>query len=254
MRGSLGEPIPAVFRSLEAAGTAFRRGQLALIAAAPGTGKSAFTLTLALGCRLPVLYFSADSDAFEQLVRSICIVTGRTVDAAREIVLADRVDSLRGELKDVPVRFEYDASPTVDVLADRVEAFWHLYGEYPSLIVADNLTNIRTEVSEEEGSPFAGLEGLSDYLHAMARGTESCLVALHHVTADNNNGDKPIPLNGVKGQVTRVPEMVLTLHRPYDGAIGVSTVKYRGGEADASGHSYVELNFDGSRMRITDAA
>lgn len=252
MRGNLGEPLPAVWQSLQAAGTVFRRGQLALIAAGPGTGKSAFTLTLALLCGLPALYFSADSDAYEQLVRSVCVITGRTVEQARELVLGGRLESIRSELSGVPVRFEYETSPTVELLAQRVEAFWHLYGEYPSLIVADNITNVRTEVSEDEGNPFAGLEGLADYLHGMARGTESCLVALHHVNADKVNGDKPIALNGVKGQITRVPEMVLTLHRPYEGAIGVSRVKVRGGQADTSGLTYTELGFDGARMRITD--
>ena len=42
MRGSSGDPLPIVFPSL---GDVFVRGELVLIASAPGIGKSIFTLT-----------------------------------------------------------------------------------------------------------------------------------------------------------------------------------------------------------------
>jgi DnaB-like helicase C terminal domain len=240
-----------VFRSLTAAGVVFRRGQLVLVAAGPGTGKSAFTLTLALRAYVPALYFSADSDAFEQLVRSICILTGASVEDARRAVLSDDLTAVAPALTGVPVRFNYDASPSLDTIESTVEAYEEVYGEYPHLIVLDNVTNIRTETSEE-GDPFAGLEGLMDYAHTMARETSACVIGLHHVTGPYNDADKPIPLSGVKGQITRVPEMVLTIHRPDEDTLGVSAVKNRGGKPDPSGRSFTDLRFDGSRMHISD--
>jgi hypothetical protein len=79
---------------------------------------------------------------------------------------------------------------------------------------------------------------------------------LHHVTGGYNDADRPIPLSGVKGQIARVPEMVLTLHKQTDvcgpDLLCVSTVKNRGGKADPSGSEYVSLTFNGDTMQIKD--
>jgi hypothetical protein len=120
--------------------------------------------------------------------------------------------------------------------------------------VVDNITNVVNDNSD--GDPFTGLEGLMDYLHSMARETGSCVIGLHHVTGDYNNGDKPIPLNGVKGQIARVPEMVLTIHKVIlddeESILRVSPVKNRGGKPDPTGQTYAELSFVGNRMSIRD--
>lgn len=251
VRGSAGEPLPTVFKALAAAETVFRRGQLVLVSAGPGTGKSAFVLTQALLAAVPALYFSADSDAYEQLVRSICIMTGSSVEAARAAVLTDDMGRIEPKLAGVPIRFNYNASPSLDTLEDSVNAYVQLYGDYPHLIVIDNITNVRTETVEGSGGAQR-LEDLMDYLHDMARKTGACTIGLHHVTGAHNDGDKPIPLSGVKDQIGRVPEMILTLFRPERNMLGVSTVKNRGGKNDPSGKSYVELEFEGERMRISD--
>ena len=47
LKGSAGDPLPDVFQSLADAGTRFLRGQLCLIAAAAGSGKSALVLSYA---------------------------------------------------------------------------------------------------------------------------------------------------------------------------------------------------------------
>lgn len=251
VRGSAGEPLPTVFKGLEAAETAFRRGQLVLVCAGPGTGKSALVLTLALRSGVPTLYFSADSDAYEQLVRSICIMTGATVGAARRAVLTDDLSEIEPALAGVPVRFNYSASPSLDTIEDSVKAYVQLYGDYPHLIVVDNITNVRTESIEGSGGSQR-LEDLMDYLHDTARQTGACTIGLHHVTGPHNDGEKPIPMSGIKDQIGRVPEMILTVFRPERQLLGVSTVKNRGGRNDPSGMSFVELGFEGERMRIAD--
>lgn len=230
----------------------FRRGQLALIAAGPGTGKSAVTLTLALRSRVPTLYLSADSDAFEQLYRSICVLTGTTTEIAKRAVLSGDIEEYTEALAGIPIRFNYEASPSLDTIELQVAAYEEVYGEYPHLIIVDNLMNVRSESEEDDR------DGLMSYLHDMARQTGACVAVLHHVTGPYNDADKPIPLSGVKGQVTAVPEMVLTLHARRDEGqpdlLCVSPVKLRGGKPDPSGRRYTELEFDGGRMTIRDAA
>ncbi|MFF7588605.1 AAA family ATPase [Kitasatospora purpeofusca] len=246
-----------MWRGLDDAGTRFLRGQLVLVAAGPGTGKSALVLAYALQAGVPVLYFSADSDAFVQLARSISILTGRTM---RESIRAVRDDDMEvmAELPGRPVRMIYDASPDLSTIEASIESWEEVFGEYPFLVVIDNITNVRSAGEGNADDPFKGLESLMDYLHTMARATMACVIGLHHVTGAYNDADKPIPLSGVKGQIGRVPEMILTLHK-IEGIPGVesdklcvSTVKNRGGRADPSGQTFVELEFDGDRMRIAD--
>lgn len=256
LRGHAGEPLPTVFPSLEKTGTRLLLGQLALVVAGPGVGKSIFALTTALRSGVPTLYFSADSDAATQLIRSVCVLYGLSVQAATALVLGDDLGEYAEKLDKTPIRFSFDASPRLDDIERSVEAYEEVYGEYPMLIIIDNITNLRTESAEGEDDPFGGLEALLDYLHSMARSTGACVMGLHHVTGRYNDSDTPVALSGIKGQVGRVPELILTLHRRrqegYQDLLCVSTVKQRGGQADPSGRTYIELAFHGERMAIED--
>ncbi len=222
--------------------------------AGPGTGKSALILTYALKANVPTLYFSADSDAFTQTSRSVSVLTGWTLDKSSELVRSGDLNGATSVMDGIPIRFVYDASPTLDTIGDSLKAYFQLYGDYPVLVVIDNITNVVTASSEED--PFSGLEMLMDVLHKLARDTGACVIGLHHVTGDYNNGNIPIPLNGVKGQITRVPELVLTMFRTSSefgvGLLNISTVKNRAGRQDPSGRSYVSLTFDGNTMQIKD--
>lgn len=253
VKGSAGDPLPVVFRSLDQRGTKFLRGQLCLVCAGPGTGKSAFVLTFALKARVPTLYFSADSDAFTQLTRSLSIQTGWSLSKSSEMVRQSNLNDVADEL-DLPIRFNYSASPSLDQIETSMEAYGEVYESYPELVIVDNITNVRAGGANDE-DPFAGLESLMEYLHDMARRTGACVIGLHHVQGPYNDADKPIPLSGIKGQIGRVPELILTMHRrPTMGPdmLNISTVKNRSGKADPSGLDYTSLEFVGDSMTIRD--
>jgi hypothetical protein len=176
------------------------------------------------------------------------------MDRSSREVREERIDDeAKQALADIPIRFTYHASPTLDQIEQTMMSYEEVYGDFPSLVVIDNVTNVRA--GGEEDDPFSGLESLMDYLHDMARSTAACVVGLHHVTGGYNDAARPIPLSGVKGQITRVPELVLTLHRVQDfpnDELRVSTVKNRGGKADPSGLNYTSLEFSGDTMQIRD--
>ena len=224
--------------------------------AGPGTGKSAFVLAYALKSKVPTMYFSADSDAFTQLSRSLSILTGWSLERSTRAVREQNIEEgVAKELDQIPIRFNFKASPSLDLIESSLMSYCALYEDYPALIVVDNITNVRTDGGDSD-DPFSGLEALMDYLHEMARETGSCVVGLHHVTGQHNNGNSPIPLGGIKGQIGRVPEMILTLHRVSDGfgpdSLNVSTVKNRGGKSDPSGKDFASLEFVGETMQIKD--
>ena len=255
VKGSSGEPLPTVWESLDAEGTRFLRGQLALVAAGPGVGKSAFVLSYALRSRVSCLYFSADSDAFVQLSRALAILGGVNMTDASNMVLASDFDRIRGLVGDVPIRFNYNPSPTLDTITQQVHAYEELHGDFPELIVVDNALDVVMEGADADQSQ--SLDALMAWLHELARTTEACVVVLHHVTGPYNDANQPIPLSGVKGQIGRVPELILTLHKQLGefgspDLLNVSTVKNRGQKADPTGQSFVSLSFDGYRMSIQD--
>lgn len=256
IRGAAGDPLPTVFTSFDQYKIVFRRGQLVLIAAGPGTGKSALALTQAVRSKVPTLYMSADSDAFTQVSRSFSIHTGILMDeteryARGEDVLATTLVQAES-LKQIPIRFNFLAGPTLANIERSMEAFQELYGEYPALTVIDNITNVRNGTEDNAENPFGGLEVFLDYANEMARNTQSCVIGLHHVNGPYNDQNRPIPISGVKGQIGRVPQMILTLFRSGPTTVGVSPVKLRGAKFDPSGEYYTELDFDGSTMTFKD--
>jgi hypothetical protein len=184
----------------------------------------------------------------------ICVQTGWRFDQAAQLVRSGDVSTVADRL-DLPLRFNYDASPSLDQLERSMRAYEEVYGVFPSIVVVDNLTNLRGGGANDD-DPYAGLEAMLDYLHTMARQTGACVFALHHVTGPYNDADQPIPLSGVKGQITRVPELILTMHRvpePFGSdSLRVSTVKNRAGRCDPTGRDYAELEFLGTNMTIKD--
>lgn len=262
-RGSAGDPLPNPFKALKRMGINILRGQLALIAAAPGGAKSALTLAYALKGRIPTMYFSADSDSFTQATRMISMELGWPLDKSAAAVRDGRLpaETLTWDVAPdnpggIPIRLNYTAQPTLDTIKNGLDAYLEVFGEYPELVVIDNITNVITGVAANDEDPFGGLEVLMDYLHEVARETGAAVVGLHHVKGDYNDGDKPIPLGGIKGQIGRVPELVLSLHRvasTYGGdSLRVSVIKNRSGKADPSGRTYAELKFEGRTMTIGD--
>lgn len=257
--GAAGEPLPVVFQSLARTGWVPRRGQTNLIAAGPGTGKSAFALNYAVRSRVPALYVSADSDSTTQLARAISIATGRLLSDSMRIAVSKNLSEVEESLAGIPLRLIYDGSPGFHRLSGAMEAYEEIYGDYPDLVIVDNVGNVRTDGAGEDEGLRSG-QSVMKFLLTMARETESCVMALHHVNGTYNNADRPIPLNGVRDQITDDPEVVITLHRVATNdefssgpaTIGASVVKNRGQQADPSGDTVAELTFHGDRMTITD--
>lgn len=257
--GSAGEPLPVVFKPLGRLGWTPRRGQTNLIAAGPGTGKSAFALNYAIKARVPALYVSADSDASTQLARAISIATGMLFTEALKLVVSKDIRSVESALRGIPLRLIYDGSPGFDRLSLTMEAYEEIYGDFPDLVIVDNVGNIRSDGAGEDEGLRSG-QAVMKFLLTMARETESCVMALHHVNGPYNNADKPIPMNGVRDQLSDDPEVIITLHRQAQddeftqgpSVIGASLVKNRGGKMDPSGETFASLEFQGDRMTIAD--
>ncbi len=248
--GEAGEPLPEVFPKLGAASLHFRRGQFHLVAAAPGVGKSLLAMTLALGIKLPAFYFSADSDAFTMYVRTAARQTRWTTEEVEDQVRIGNTQLIDAEVEKASrhIRWSFDTNPDFDTIEQELLAYCVTYGCWPALIVVDNVSNAETDSGEGQ----VALESICEYLHSLARTTGACVVGLHHVTGIYDDGMSPVPLSGLRGKISKIPEVVLTLFRnpTQPGSMGVCVVKNRGGKADPSGATVVFLQCELERMML----
>lgn len=258
IKGSAGEPLSNPSKALQKMDVDFRRSDLSIVCAGPGTGKSLFALNLALHGSMPVMYWSADSNAVTQLSRATAMLTGDDARIVKKALLEDRFEEYERVLADKWwIRLNYEAMPTPADMESDLEVYFEVFGCYPHLCVVDNVTNVDNGSAGDAESFTFGLEGMCEYLNDMARETEAHVMALHHVTGEHSDGLKPIPLSGVKGKIHRVPSLILTIHREPDESgliqtLNVSPVKNREGFSDPSGNTFVQMDLDSKTLRLKD--
>lgn len=244
-----------MWKTLTNATVVFRRGQLVLIGAGPGVGKSAFSLILAIKSGALGLYFSADSGPGTQLSRAASVELDiQTDEALDKIENGYYFDQELAHLK--RIRWDYDAGPTLDSIEESVEAYAYLHGDYPELIVVDNLMDVVADSTGDDTSGTFSMQAILQFLKEVARTTGATVVVLHHLTGEYEDGNTPPPLSALRGKVSKVPEIVLNLYRTDsvmgNEAMGVVIAKNRGGKANAAGKITVELEMDLSKMVIKD--
>lgn len=242
------------FNTLVSAECFIRKSQLTLIAGGPGTGKSAVTQALLQrgddnGHKNSVFYFSADSDAATMHKRAAAIATGWEQSDIERAIREGNHAGIDAEVASATshMRFDYRSAPDEKDVLNSLYAYAQTYGEYPEVIVMDNLRNLFIDGVEGE---FQALDQATVFLHDLAKDINAAVIGLHHVIGDAENGDKPIPLSGIRGKVTKIPEVCLTLYRQGD-VLNVSPVKNRNGKADASGTLSYQIRTDMARMGYT---
>lgn len=253
-RGEAGDPLPTVFETLARETVHIRKGQFTLVAAAPGVGKSVFGMALALRSGVPGYYASADTDAFTMYLRAGSMFTGWRTNDIEAAVSGGMTAEVDAHLEKVNhVRFDFSGRIEIPSLEEELKAYAMTYGEWPSLIAIDNLSNI-----DMDGDGQQALENSCDYLHELSRETGAAVIALHHVTGPYDDGITPVPLSGLRGKISKVPEMVLTLYRDPSvglsglGSLFVCPVKNRTGKADPSGGWSLPLRYEPPRMKLED--
>jgi KaiC/GvpD/RAD55 family RecA-like ATPase len=246
-QGAQGASIETPYKSLTNLGFSLRRGQLSMIAAAPGVGKSALALDIAMRLNYRSLYVSADTDSFTMGLRAAAKTTGHTQEQVeRGMSDPDLAPMYRDALAKMwNLRFSFDCSSMEDV-RDEVFAYATAHGEFPpGLIVVDNLVN----VADGEDDYRAMRSAVSD-LDRLAHNTGAHVMVLHHATGRYEDGDTPIPQSGLENKVAKIPAQILTLTR-VNSDMRVHIVKNRAGKADPRGGLSAALMVDLACMRFS---
>jgi hypothetical protein len=243
-RGTLGEAIPQPIEAIRNLGFAQRRGQTSLLVAAPGVGKSAVALYMALRCGVPTLYLSADTDKTDQSERAMALLAGVSIAEARR-------DPERYEhhLERIPkdCRFDFESDPTIEEIEETTKAYRMVLGYYPHLIIVDTLGRVSTGVDEETARNKEAVR----LLQMMARKTGAHVLVLHHATKMFDDGATPIPLSGLMSGVTKDQEQVLCMWKGGGKTVAFCPTKNRSGKSDPTAmqlRSWCELDVDYMRI------
>lgn len=237
------------FPALERAGVRLRRGQTSMTVAAPGVGKSQLWANLAHRCGAPTLYWSADTDQHDVTVRSLALWSGKT---AADIDATMYDPSWQGYVRQwfdrgSHIEWVFEPSITAGGVADRVSAFAEKHGEYPHLVVVDNLSNTVQNQADE----YAEQKTVMAAMQRMARDINAHVAMLHHAKGEYDSGMKPIPQSGSLNNMFKLSELGLTMYRLEDDRRrAVNVVKNRGGQSDPAAKHPIFMDVDFAKAQI----
>jgi hypothetical protein len=236
-----GEFLPAVFTALENAGIRLRDSTVTFIAGVAGSMKTGLALYWVGRWNRPTLYFSADSEPFEIFERAAAMVSGDTMNKVRQ-----NMPAYEAAVNGLNIRFVFEDSPTYKDVELEVGAYAEVYGEWPKVIVIDNLLNLVGDNENEWGAH----RDSARVVHRLARITKAKVLVLAHMGESvKDPSSQPPPRTMLQGKVSHLPKVILSL--AFDGQrLKVAPVKNRFGPGDASGSTFVELYCDPSTNRF----
>ncbi len=249
-----GDPLPSPFEGLAAIGAHHRKGQVSIVAAASGSGKTAYATHVAVYSEhdpiTPVrgLYVSSDSDQITVGVRIAAGVLEKDCEDVEALLRSN--DQATWDVVERATQhlwFYWAPEPSIQDIYDEVLAYAYVNGEWPELIVVDNLINVDAE--GESGHEQKGDVMLQ--LKKLATETNAHIMVLHHVTKGYEDGNIPIPKTGLLDSVAKHPRLVLTIYKVAEGLMGVRVVKNSNGTMDGSGGFGCDLSWFPARSYIS---
>lgn len=232
-----GQPLPQPFASLARIGVRFRRSQVSLIAGAPGSGKSALATHMVVHMGVPTMYFSADADRMTVAKSVVAGLSSINQDDAETRLSAEDPDVMKSLAEGTRhIWWNFDTQPTVKDVVEEIEAYAYVYGNYPEMLVVDNLM----DMAEDD---LNAMNSIQVELKSVARKFGCHILILAHVLGEYTDGVRPIPRSGMMWKPDKKAELIMTLYNPTEGVMGIGVVKNRSGPANTSGTWGVTLRW-----------
>lgn len=236
-RGEEGTALPNPMKALERIGVKFVRSQLSLIAGAPGRGKSSLAYHLVArmrypdGSGVPCLYFSADADRTTAGKAVLSGFLGKTQSETEKLIDAEDPEVNRLATEDLShIWWSFETLPSCADIDEELDAYCYVNGEYPHIIVIDNLMNV-----SDSGEELRMVSDVMMRLKHVARTTKAHVMTLGHVKGSKTDGLSPVSQGDLMYNVDKLPELIITTYQVQPGVMGLRVVKNRNAEAASSG-------------------
>jgi len=223
-----------------------------MLCAQPNGGKSLYAMFAAIKMKVPTLFISADTDEATMRIRAAAHLMQTPTKEIEEMMATSGsvlVDSEMEVLDDF-LFFSYEPAPSLDNIWEEACAVEEVLGDWPELIIVDNLMN----VAHGSDSEWQEMRQTMANFHTLARKIDACILVLHHVSENDSRPFVPAPRKAIQGKVSQLPEQILSVAmNPKDGLFKIAAVKNRHGAHDPTGEEHVTLAVDASRMSLYES-
>jgi len=216
--------VPSGFRVLDEVTSGWQKADLIIVAARPGMGKTAFTLSCARNAAVdagrPVAIFSLEMSSVQLVNRLISgeaeLESGKLRKGNLERHEWHQLTSKIGRLAEAPIYI--DDTPALSVFDLRAKAR-RLKSQYDiQLLIVDYLQLMRGTVDNKGGNREQEIGTISRSLKAIAKELNIPVIALSQLSrkVEERGGDKRPILSDLResGSIEQDADMVIFLNRP----------------------------------------
>lgn len=253
-------PRVGALADLYAKGVDFRGSQLWMMTGRPGAGKTFAAQWLVSeiaaqarrdGDECPGIYFFLDGTPFTAAVRQAAWATGHSTKSIAESLENSQGEYYEDALSELSedISFVFDKRPELPQIQQEIDAYVEIWDRYPSWMIFDNLLNFDGCFEDHHAQKFVLGE-----LQALAYKTGASIGVLHHARESGVKDYARAPrVNDTDGQVTQLPEMVLTVAKdPDSDKFSIAVGKLRdGGASDPAADRPVVLYADLGRVQFS---
>lgn len=241
---AVGRKVPLPWPQLQSL-VSLNTRELAILAGAPGSGKSTFAVNLAVKAEVPVLYLTQDSPAsvFNRMAALILNEPIAIVRKRQQAGGAERDALIDAVHRRMPQQTIIEGGRrTIGDIERRIVAMKEWLGHAPNLVIVDNLIDLDVDGSHHQETAFYARALTS--LKTIANVHDVCLFVLHHVLKSGEKGDgvHPITLTDLLHGGEREARHVHGIYHDEDATtMYVQVLKQQDGAANPSGELRVPL-------------
>ena len=239
------------FARLDEVTQGFQPGQIIILAARPGIGKTALALnwTLAIAKQGPVFFFSLEMGKKELMRRMACNVGSVSQKAVKERKLTDFQHGLYSkamiEVASLPILIDDSASTTAGEIRSHVLRHSTRMGEAPALVVVDHIGLVSSQGATNGKSEALRIGEISRSMKILAKEAQCPIVILSQLNREVEKADRKPILSDLRdsGCLEQDADIVMFIHRK-------PKPQMPGGEPDRSASLIISKHRDGELAEI----
>ena len=239
------------FARLDEVTQGFQPGQIIILAARPGIGKTALALnwTLAIAKQGPVFFFSLEMGKKELMRRMACNVGSVSQKAVKERKLTDFQHGLYSkamiEVASLPILIDDSASTTAGEIRSHVLRHSTRMGEAPALVVVDHIGLVPSQGATNGKSEALRIGEISRAMKILAKEAQCPIVILSQLNREVEKADRKPILSDLRdsGCLEQDADIVMFIHRK-------PKPQMPGGEPDRSASLIISKHRDGELAEI----